>query len=300
MKLAFMVMAHTDAAQLTNLAKRLSPNEFFDSHVFIHIDKKANISDFKSVSEFEYVTVISERIDVIRCGISQVDAALELMKAALQSENDFDRYILITGQDYPIVGNEKILKTLSQKETEFMRGYKVTGTPMSKKVRRYYFYNKHLTGSKVSDFIRKLLQLLASPFSKKDMVKIDGNDCDIYYSSAYFAVSHPMLAELYGKGRNKEYYNYFKTAICSDEMYFITIAANSRFRGNLESIDTDLHTLLGNSSITYFRYTDRPIEFTEENYTEILGCGKLFARKFSSVRSAKLIEMLDKEGREKQ
>lgn len=297
MKLAFMVMAHTDAAQLTNLVKRLSSNEYFDSHIFIHIDKKANISDFSVVTKFKHVTVISKRIDVIRCGISQVDASLELMKVSLQSGIEFDRYILITGQDYPIVSNEQIFKTLSQKEIEFMRGYKVTGTSMNIKVRRYYFYNRHLTGTKVSDFARRILQLVVSPFSKKDTVKINGADREIYYSSAYFAVSRPMLAELYEKGKDKKYYNYFKTAICSDEMYFITIAANSCFRDNLEAVDTDTHTLLGNSSITYFQYTNRPIEFTEENYTELVGCGKMFARKFSSVHSAKLIEMLDKEGR---
>lgn len=298
MKLAFMVMAHTDAAELTCLVKRLSPNEYFDSRIFIHIDKKANISDFSAVTEFEHVTVISKRIDVIRCGISQVDASLELMKAALQSGTEFDRYILITGQDYPIVSNEQLFKTLSQKETEFMRGYKVTGTSMNKKVCKYYFYNKHLSGNKVSDFIRRLLQLAVSPVSKKDTVIIDSTDCDIYYSSAYFAVSRPLLSELYSKGKNKKYYNYFKTAICSDEMYFITIAANGRFRDNLEAVDTDSHTLLDNSSITYFKYTNRPIEFTEENYSELVNSGKMFARKFSSLHSAKLIEMFDKEGRE--
>ena len=297
MKIAFMVMAHTDAAQLNNLVKRLSPNDFFDSHIFIHIDKKANISDFVSVTKYKYVTVISKRIDVTRCGISQVDASLELMKAALESGTEFDRYILITGQDYPIVSNEQIFNTLSQKEIEFMRGYKVTGTSMNKKVRKYYFYNKHLTGSPFWDLIRRLLQFIVSPISKKDTVEIDNNQWEIYYSSAYFAVSHSLFIELYSKGKNKKYYDYFKTAICSDEMYFITIAANSRFRDKLEAIDTDSHTLLDNSSITYFKYLNRPIELTENNYLELVDCGRMFARKFSSSYSTKLIELLEKEGR---
>ena len=80
----------------------------------------------------------------------------------------------------------------------------------------------------------------------------------MYFSSAYFAVSYGLLKELYEKGSVKSYYKYFKNAICTDEMYFITIAANGPYRSKLESIDNVSHTLLDNSAITCFDYRERP------------------------------------------
>ena len=43
MKIAFMVIAHTDPDQLINLVNRLSPNQYFDSKIFIHLDLKADM-----------------------------------------------------------------------------------------------------------------------------------------------------------------------------------------------------------------------------------------------------------------
>ncbi len=294
MRIAFMVAAHTDAKQLENLVNRLAPNEFFDSRIFLHIDAKSDIELFKSSIQKDYVQLTEKRIDVVRCGITQVDAGLELIKAAIASAPKFDRYVMITGQDYPIVSNKKIKEVLSQ-DCELMRGYKVTGTSMNAKVRKYYFYNKGLTGSKIKELFRRFIQLVCKPFSKDDTVDFNGKKWDIYYSSAYFAVSYGLLCELYEKGNEKDYYNYFKTAICMDEMYFITIAANGQYRDKLEVVDNQSHTLVDNSAITYFNYQNRPIVFTQEHYDELKKSGRIFSRKFSSKESHELIKLLETE-----
>lgn len=293
MKIAFMVISHTDAEQLNNLVTRLAPNEFFESKLFIHIDAKADIAQFESVALRNYVQLTHKRINVVRCGISQVDAALELIRTVLQTQERFDRYVLITGQDYPIITNRELAERLAR-DCEYMRAYKVTGNAMNNKVCRYYFYNKFLVGSKFKDLLRRSIQSVSRILSKKDTIEFDGNTWNIYYSSAYFAVSYGLLCDLYEKGCNEKYYKYFKTAICSDEMFFVTIAANGSFRSKLEIIDNPSHTLLDNSAITYFDYQDRPVVLTEQDYDKIVASGKMFARKFSSSDSVALMNLLNK------
>lgn len=295
MKIAFMVIAHTDAAQLNNLVTRLAPNEFFESKCFIHVDAKSNITPFESIAKKNYVQFTDTRINVVRCGISQVEAALTLMDTVIACKETFDRYVLITGQDYPVMSNKELCEKLAG-DIEYMRCYKVTGSAMNNKVRRYYFYNKLFVGSRFKDIARRGIQLLCRSFAKKDIVTINNIECNVYYSSAYFAVSHGLFCELYEKGHNKKYFKYFKTAITSDEMYFATIAANSCFRNLLEIVDNSSHTLLDNSAITYFDYQDRPITFTLRDYDRIVASGRMFARKFSSVDSSELIYKLNEKG----
>ncbi len=292
MRIAFMVMAHTDAKQVKNLAIRLVPNRYFDSRIFLHIDAKASIEPFNEVIAEEHVRLTGKRINVVRCGVSQVEAALELMRTVLESGERFDRYVLITGQDYPVISNEELCKRLKQ-GIEFMRGYKVTGSSMNNKVRNYYFYNKTFTETAIGKLSRRFIQSLVKPFPKKDRIDFHGQKWDVHYSSAYFAVSHELLCELYEKGMDKGYFQYFKTAICSDEMYFITIAANGNFRNRLEMIDNPSHTLQDNSSITYFDYQNRPTVLTQKDYGKIISSGRMFARKFSSEESIGLINTLN-------
>lgn len=45
MKIAYCISAYTDPRQLARLVKSLH----FDAHYFIHIDKNANVKQFKSV-----------------------------------------------------------------------------------------------------------------------------------------------------------------------------------------------------------------------------------------------------------
>lgn len=295
MKIAFMVIAHTDADQLNNLVTRLAPNEFFESVFFIHVDAKTNIAQFERISDKDYVRFTHKRINVVRCGITQVEAALTIMDTVVACQEKFDRYVLITGQDYPIISNKELYERLSA-DIEYMRCYKVTGSAMNNKVRRYYFYNKYLVGTRFKDIARRGIQFLFRPFTKKDTVSINNLECSVYYSSAYFAVGYDLFCELYKKGKNKEYFKYFKTAITSDEMYFATIAANSCFRDKLEIVDNPSHTLLDNSAITYFDYQDRPITFTESDYDRLCASGKMFARKFSSIESKGLINKLNTKG----
>lgn len=294
MRIAFLIMAHCDPQQLERLVKRLNPNEFFDSTVFLHIDAKSDINLFKDAINYSYVKVTSSRVNVIRCGISQVLAELELMKSVLESGEEYDRCVLITGQDYPVMSNEKIFRILSQNQ-EYMRCYKVTGSGMNIKLKKYYFYNQYLTGTTLKNFVRKVIQTIMRPLSKKDTVVLQGAERPVYYSSAYFAVSLELLRELYEIGIQKKYFNYFKTAICADEMYFATIAANGKFKNKLQMIDNPSHNLLDNSAITFFDYQQRPITLTKGDYCKIKDSGRMFARKFASEESRELMDFLDKE-----
>ena len=107
MKLAFLISAHTDAAKLKRLVDAMPD----DSVLFLHIDKKADINIFKQVFS-----------DDSKWGsINEVEYQMELVRAALECREPFERLITISGMDYPVWSKEQIVQFFEQdREKEYL------------------------------------------------------------------------------------------------------------------------------------------------------------------------------------
>lgn len=92
---------------------------------------------------------------------------------------------------------------------------------------------------------------------------------------------------------NKVVMNYFKYSNVPEELVIPTIVFNSSYR-KCAMLYTHNHYdgLKYLSAITYFNYGRSIQVFDENNYEELITSGKMFARKFSSTKSTKLMEML--------
>ena len=119
MNIAYLISAHTDAPQLQRLVEALHP----DAHFFIHIDKKADITPFKTLLQGDNVHFLTHRIDVRWGTILEVEYQMELIKAAINHPVAFDRLFFLSGMDYPLWSNEHITQWLStQGNKEFLSG----------------------------------------------------------------------------------------------------------------------------------------------------------------------------------
>lgn len=111
MKNAVLILAHKSPVQLAHLLRRLD-DERFD--FYIHVDAKRDINQFLGIEnkvKFSKVIWIKERIKTYFNDFSLVQATVNTMKKALSQ--DYQYFILLTGQDYPIKSNDAICEKLS-------------------------------------------------------------------------------------------------------------------------------------------------------------------------------------------
>ncbi len=114
MKIAFIILAYKNPKQLRWMIEALThPNHSF----FVHIDKQQNDIPFKEELE-QMQNVQWERLprtETYWGSYSCVKAVIEGMKYA-QLKDDFDYYIHLSGQDFPVVDTANLQHRLTANE----------------------------------------------------------------------------------------------------------------------------------------------------------------------------------------
>ena len=148
MKIAYLMLIHQDPELAYRVSKKLTAET--PHHVFIHVDKKVDISPFKKLGALgPQVHLLDNRINVW-WGAS-VDALLLLMRKAISTQS-FDYYQILQGSDYPIVSNEEISKYLNTNiGTEFINAY-CESNAFFNKVKAKYILKWYLDGRTSSYF----------------------------------------------------------------------------------------------------------------------------------------------------
>ena len=82
-----------------------------DIFFFIHVDRKSDISE--KIIQRQNVVILPQdmRVDVRWAQFSQVEATLNLLRYAT-TEQTFDYFCLLSGQDFPIESPKSILRFL--------------------------------------------------------------------------------------------------------------------------------------------------------------------------------------------
>ncbi|MGZ4304527.1 MAG: beta-1,6-N-acetylglucosaminyltransferase [Solirubrobacteraceae bacterium] len=110
--MAYVVLAHQRPAQVVRLVERLLGP---DICVFIHVDARADHHVFAEIQR-ELKTVSSAHmLPRVRCrwgGWGIVDAVLLGLRVALDAQDDFEHFVVASGQDYPLMPSGTILNFL--------------------------------------------------------------------------------------------------------------------------------------------------------------------------------------------
>ena len=133
MNVAYLVAAHNNPQVLKRAIGMLS---YEDCAFFIHIDQKSNIEEFSGIRG-ENILFSEKRIPVYWGGFSQVQATLLLLRQALESPQNYDYFVLLSGSDYPLRSGKYINTFLQENRgVEFMNVVKLPneerGVPLSK------------------------------------------------------------------------------------------------------------------------------------------------------------------------
>ena len=296
MKLAFLISAHTDAQHLLRLINCLPP----DSDKYIHIDLKADIKAFSAVAAQDNVQIINERFNVMWGSFLQVNFQRALMRAALSSGIDYDYLISLSGLDYPLWNNERILRFFEQnKGREFIQGVRVKEQGKDTKLyQEYRFLNNHYWkyGSLKSKFrvaIRKIVYALG--FRKPLIVKCDGICYDLYKGSDWWAITANLAKHFMGfYDTHPAFISYFKNSFSPNETIWQTIAFHSEFADKCILSVGKINKLEELTPLTYIEYGDDIKVFSEDDFDTLIKSDKMFCRKVVTGKSDKLMDMIDR------
>ena len=306
MKIAYLVLCHTDPQHIARLANKVTCST--EDEVFVHVDEKSDIAPFEQALQGNaQIHVLQNRVAVYWGGYSSVEATILLFRTALSS-GTFDRFVILQGLDYPIRSNRAIHAFFEENmDKEFIRAQNISDSKDPKEKHKYSLY-WYLDGGSKSLF-KKVLYALNSriflkngiiPHFKRNYVKDKaGRKMKIYQGSALFGVTR-SLAEYFVQfhDENKVFNCYFRSMYAPDEAYFHTIVYNSHFiehtpdkkaetRPNLKVMDL--------KNLTYFEYPVLAILFTKKSdWPKLRDSGFLYFKKASS-ESKELLDYIDEQ-----
>ncbi|MCC4411608.1 beta-1,6-N-acetylglucosaminyltransferase [Limosilactobacillus reuteri] len=284
---AVLILAHKNIDQVIELASRLST----DFEIYIHLDKKANITVDQSRKIKKITKGYISKYDVKWGSYSIVKATIDLMKMALNN-NQNTYFHLISGQDWPLMSPVKIYEYFEHTNQIYMNYWpavsmRKTGEPEIWWTKYYFNYdsiNRRTTFGKVYHRLLLLAQTvlrinkLNKYGLKEDYIYAGQEWVDIPRDALEFAITyyeqHPNLEKI------------FSTSFCSDEMWLQTILCNSEFKPRIEK---NIHHYIEMTE----KHGSRPAILDEEDYSKIISGNYWWGRKVERPISDKLINLLD-------
>lgn len=288
-KIAYLVIAYMDPEQMERLAVRLSET----SDVFVHINASVDLEPFRRVLADVHgkgrVFLSRERYRIVWGGYSILQATFSMMEQAFRRDR-YDRFVLLTGLDYPIRSDEEIEAFfLENAHREYICANVVNGEQYNHLY--YYASRDHRILHKCFQIYEKILKKYGKK-GKKDYIIYKGKKYGFYGIAPKWALSGDCASYLLDFYKNNKGFNrYFKRMHAPDDFYVATVLFHSKFRDAIES-RKDIFKIL-------WLPDDKGAKIlSEENYEELLNGGCLYAKKFQSGYSEGLICLLEEQGME--
>ncbi|QCR22499.1 beta-1,6-N-acetylglucosaminyltransferase [Pontibacter sp. SGAir0037] len=281
MRVAHLIMAHKEPAQVERLVKALLHD---DADIYIHISTNSAIEPFEYLKLIDHVRLIQNRLDVRWGSYKFTKAIIESTREILQTGIAYDFINLISGQDYPIKPVDKIHKFL---EAHIGRSF-IYDEPEGSdwwshaitRVEKYHTTNFEFKGQyRIQAFINWLLPKRKFPLPMELYGGSNSTWWTISIESAEYLVqffdNHPELRR----------FAYFSWG--SDEFLVATILMNSPYRDKMIC-----------HNYRYIDWSDggaHPVILTTKDLAGIKASDCLFARKFDVQQDATILDRIDKE-----
>lgn len=307
MKIAYIILAHTDPTHIARLSNKITINTL--NKAFIHVDKKVDSAPFISAcyaKNNSSIIFIKNRVSVHWAGYSSIEATISSFSEIINTNEHFDRFVILQGLDYPLKSNKEIDSFFeANPKTEFIRAINETHSKNFKdkhKYRYYWCWDKKNLFEKVLNKIDILFFKLRIPlWIKKPYLKLNDNTTyEIYRGWAHFAITEDAVKYIIDFNKNHPEYNkYFQSVYSSDESYFHTILYNSKLFSSrlpkgcpLEQSKRSNENLL---NLTYFEYPPEGVRvFKNKDEFEFLKkTNYLYFRKTTTENSKELLDYID-------
>ena len=291
MKIAYLILAHNTPKHVQRLVSALSASS---SSFFIHVDRKSNLADFAGIKgDVEFT---AKRVSVFWGDFSQVEAILVLIRAALADERRFDRFVLISGADYPIRPESYIESFFSNNsDKEFINLVQMPSAAASKPISRLTRYWLRPSTPRPIRAVQRLL-MIARVLPRNRDYKACFGDLVPYAGSTWWALSRAACEKIVGfVDRETRVVRFYRNTHCPDESFFQTILGNSDFRPKIARNVTYTDWSAGGRSPANLSEKHVAILRAHPSANDVYGAGELlFARKFTD-ESGDIVARLDRD-----
>lgn len=296
MKIAFLIAAHAYPELLVRLVKRLEDPV---ASIFVHIDKNSAIRPFvamlreRRIRDAHLVPRVHSRWGTF----GQVNASLSMLRAALATDKEAAMFVLLSGQDYPLLAPESMAAYFQKNEGASFINW--TRLPWSTWVdaggfERLTHYHFVLGGDRLEYPSRempktgklRLFYSLCRWFLK--VPRALPQNITFYGGINWWSISREAAEYVFAYLRDHpEFLRTFRFTRSCDEIFFQTILLSGR---GLNLINSDLRCVLWDG-----RRDEYPAILRSEDFDEIKNSGMLFARKFHPELSGELMDRIDAE-----
>jgi hypothetical protein len=269
--IAYLVLSHHQPALLARLVDRLLDR---DAHVFVHVDRRAEIGPFQEALRAltnpwlrSNLHLAADRRKVAYFGFTPVEAILALMRQASEFSR-FSYYSLLSGVDYPIKPGPEIHAFFEARDTEYLVYWLLTDRPSwQHKVEHYFLADyvpiRNLRRPRLGNFwkLRRSVAYLywTSFFRYRDRLpkrRYPFADLRPYGGSAWWSLTHGCVRYVLDfVARRPDVVRFFRFTECPDELFFQTVVMNSPYAEKAANIEE------------YRRWSERtrPEEKTDES-----------------------------------
>jgi hypothetical protein len=273
-RIAYIVLAHKLPEQLVRLVERLSsPTSVF----VIHVDSKSPERVFRTASRAlasDDRVHFLERRPIAWSGFSQVAATLRAVERLRRLGTEFDYAFLLTGQHYPIKPASEIEGLLEEAQgRSLIEHFALPWCHWRAEaggLNRLQYPYLEIKGRVIRLPIRRRIPSWLVPHG----------------GSAYWCLSRECLEYVLDVvAMRPQLVRFFKTARCSDELFFQTVLCNSPLRDQL--VD---------ESLTFTHWTPgspHPAILRGDHIGDLASSPALFARKFDITVDDDVLDLID-------
>lgn len=295
MKLAFLITAHNDPSQLRRLITSLPAGSGF----FVHIDAKSDLSAFSGIAQLPNVHFARQRVNVMWGSYSQLKSQIVLLKEAMASEEHYDYFISLSGLDYPLWSNGRLLSFFSARQgTEFIEGIRLDRQGGQSRLYRHrrplnrFFFRYGSIGSKFRVALREIIYALG--FRKPLSFKAHGKTYHVYKGSSWWAITRELAQSVLDHWADNEYRRFFLDFFGPDETFVHTVVFNSPFKDRALPSPEHAEHLEDLTPLTFIDYTTVIKVLDDSDFDRLMASGKLFCRKVVSGVSDSLVQRIER------
>lgn len=285
-KKAYIILAHKNEQQVQRLIDTLDDK---NSMFFLHVDLKASNATFKKIFTMDTRVNFVRRVKTKWGGFGLVEATLKAMSDIRKSGN-FDKIILLSGQDYPIKSNEEIdLYFQNSRFNIFMDHFPLPNHRKWGPGGGMYRVNKYFFGlSWIEKYMARAVNFLAMfiPAIKRKLAK----GIQPFSGSQWWAMDMRALNYVLDYvTSHPEYVKFHKHTFAADELFFQMILLNCE--------DESLRDNIANDNLRYMKWKTSEIAHPEilnvDDMDNIGESNALFARKFDTCVDEDVINVID-------
>jgi len=304
MRIAYLILSHVDPPQVVRLVKRLRGDDP-DCFVLVHHDPQTSRLSARAFDGYERVAMLEPPMHVEWGGFTQVEVILRAMDYLVNDGPEFDRLVLLSGQDYPLASVGRLRERLERSGDGELE-HDGSAALHHRYLFAWYRLPRRLEGQ-LSDAI---FSRLSGRFNDRQPFVhfVSGRiGCRLgirsrkapfdasfrpYKGTTWWSLSARCVAYVreYVAARPDVVAWYARRTLMPDESFFQTILYNAgRFSFRNDDGRFTRWNAPGDASPAFLQSSDLEVA---------LASGKSFARKFDGRRDGDLLTMLDRLARE--